>query len=120
MAPEWWRRTLGDDDSTRSGGELARLEVGRMGDENRQLRELHDTYAWEVNAAVGEGRLDLVWQLADEYLDQAVALITGGESTWCGRTDCAVCHRPRPAPSLSRPLSRRRRWSRRARRADAD
>ena len=36
-----------------------------MGDDER-LRELHDTYAWEVNAAVGEGRLDLVSQLADD------------------------------------------------------
>ncbi|MCW2792266.1 MAG: hypothetical protein JWO76_1364, partial [Nocardioides sp.] len=39
--------------------------------DKEQLRELHDTYVWEVNAAVGEGRLDLVWQLADDYLDQA-------------------------------------------------
>ena len=26
-----------------------------------QLRELHDTYVWEANAAVGENRLDLVY-----------------------------------------------------------
>jgi len=95
-----------------SGGELARVEVGQMCDKE-QLRELHDTYAWAVNAAVGEGRLDLVWQLADQYLDEALELITGAEPTGCGRTDCAVCQRPRPA--LSR--SRRRRWSRRTRSA---
>ena len=48
-------------------------------DENEQLRELHDEYVWEVNAAVAEGRLDLVWQLADDYLDRALRLITDGE-----------------------------------------
>ncbi len=83
--------------------------------ENQRLRKLHDTYTWEVNAAVGEGRLDLVWQLADDYLDQAVQLITADEPTGCGRTDCAVCQRPRPAPTRSR----RSRWPRLGRRADA-
>jgi hypothetical protein len=69
---------------------------------NEQLRELHDTYTWEVNAAVGEGRLDLVWGLADEYLDRALELITGDESTGCDRAGCAVCQRPRPEPRRSR------------------
>jgi hypothetical protein len=76
-----------------------------MGDEE-QLRELHDYYAWEVNAAVGEGRLDLVWRLADDYLDEALALMTTDEPVGCGRPDCAVCQRPRPAPATPR----RRRW----------
>jgi hypothetical protein len=80
--------------------------------ENEQLRELHDAYAWEVNAAVGEGRLDLVWRLADEYLDQALGLITGAEAVGCGRPQCAVCARPPLASSLPR----RRGWFRRARR----
>jgi hypothetical protein len=79
-----------------------------MGDKE-QLRELHDTYTWEVNAAVGEGRLDLVSLLADEYLNRALELIVGGEPTGCAREDCAVCHRPHRAPSVSR----RRRWFRR-------
>jgi hypothetical protein len=82
-------------------------------DDIQQLRELHDTYVWEVNAAVGEGRLDLVWQLADEYLDEALRLVTGGEPAGCGRPECAVCQRPRPANQLTRPASdgsRRRRW----------
>jgi len=39
------------------------------------LRELHDTYVWEVNAAVGEDRMDLVWRLSDEYADQALHLM---------------------------------------------
>jgi hypothetical protein len=78
-----------------------------MGD-NRKLRELHDAYTWEVNAAVGEGRIDLVWRLADEYLDQALELIIGSEPTGCGVAQCAVCQRARPAPVRSR----RRRWGR--------
>ena len=81
-----------------------------MSDDER-LRELHDTYVWEVNAAVGEGRLDLVWQFADDYLDRALELITGGEPVGCGRVHCAVCSRPRPAPAASG----RRRWTLRGR-----
>ena len=81
-----------------------------MGD-SKLLRELHDSYVWEVNAAVGAGRLDLVWQLADQYLDEALQLITGGEQATCGRSDCAVCDGSRPLVATSR----RRRWSRRAR-----
>ena len=73
-------------------------------DEGRaQLRELHDSYVWEVNAAVGEGRLDLVWQLADEYLDQALVLMTAGEPTGCERPDCAVCLAPRPVRTPRQP-----------------
>jgi hypothetical protein len=81
--------------------------------ETEQLRELHDLYVWEVNAAVGEGRLDLVWQLADDYLDEAVRLITGAEPAGCGKADCVVCTSPRPAA----PVTRRHRWSRHPRRA---
>ncbi len=66
--------------------------------ENGQLRALHDAYTWEVNAAIGEGRIDLVWGLADEYLGQALELITGGEQTGCEAEDCAVCHRSRRTP----------------------
>ena len=79
--------------------------------DREQLRALHDSYVWEVNAAVGAGRLDLVRELSDEYLDQALELLTGGEETACGGTDCAVCNRSRPAVAVPR----RRRWSRRAR-----
>ena len=74
--------------------------------DDKQLRELHDIYVWDVNAAVGEGRLDLVWQLADDYLDQALKLITAGEPAGCGRPDCVVCAQPRPSRA-----PRRRRWS---------
>jgi hypothetical protein len=81
-----------------------------MGDED-QLRDLHDRYTWEVNAAVGEGRLDLVWQLAEEYVDEALATLTAGEPPGCGRPDCPVCLATRAAPEVPR----RRRWLRRRR-----
>ena len=77
-----------------------------MGNSER-LRALHDSYVWEVNAAVGAGRLDLVRELADQFFDEALELITGDASTACGRTDCPVCERPRPAVAVPR----RRRWS---------
>lgn len=79
--------------------------------DREQLRALHDNYVWKVNAAVGAGRLDLVRELSDQFLDQALELLTGGEEMTCGVTDCAVCNRSRPAVAVPR----RRRWSRRAR-----
>ena len=81
-----------------------------MGDGER-LRKLHDAYVWEVNAAVGDGRSDLVRELVDQFLDEALALLTDGEATTCGRADCAVCDRSRPVTAVLR----RRRWSRRGR-----
>jgi hypothetical protein len=60
------------------------------------LRELHEAYVWKVNAAVGEGRDDLVWRLVDEYTDQALRLMTAEHGTACDRRDCAMCHRPAP------------------------
>ena len=63
------------------------------------LRELHEAYVWEVNAAVGEDRMDLVWQLADEYTDRALALITTMESPGCGRPGCVICTRPAGTPA---------------------
>ncbi len=63
-----------------------------MGDAS-SLRRLHDAYVWEVNAAVGEDRMDLVWRLVDEYTDEALQLMTAMESPGCGRPDCAMCAR---------------------------
>jgi len=57
------------------------------------LRELHDAFVWEVNAAVGEDRMDLVWLLVDEYTDETLKLITAMESPGCGRPDCVICAR---------------------------
>ena len=77
------------------------------------LRELHETYVWEVNSAVGEGRMDLVWELADEYTERALQLITQLESPGCGRIDCVVCARPVQHPPS--PMRRRWPWSSRRR-----
>jgi hypothetical protein len=67
-------------------------------DQVRRLRELHESYIWAVNAAVGEGRDDLVWQLADEYFDEAMQLMSDGHESACVRVDCPICSQPRPAP----------------------
>ena len=37
-----------------------------LGDETDRLRDLHDAYSWELNAAIGEGREDLVAGLVDD------------------------------------------------------
>jgi hypothetical protein len=73
-----------------------------------QLRELHDAYVWEVNAAVGEDRLDLVSKLADDYLDQALRIMSTDEPRGCERPDCVVCARAALPPPLPQP----RRWRR--------
>ena len=44
--------------------------------ETQRLRELHEYYVWQVNAAVAEGRDDLVAELADQYLEDAMAELT--------------------------------------------
>ena len=44
------------------------------------LRELHDTYVWQVNAAIEEGREDLVARLADRYVDEALDLLISAEA----------------------------------------
>jgi hypothetical protein len=64
-------------------------------DEVQRLRDLHDFYVWKVNAAVGEGREDLVWELAADYFDRAMQAITDAHPTACDRPDCAMCTRPR-------------------------
>jgi hypothetical protein len=66
------------------------------------LRELHDTYVWEVNAAVGENRMDLVWRLADDFADKALELMTAMESPGCERPDCLICARARGAGPVRR------------------
>jgi hypothetical protein len=40
------------------------------------LRELKDVYVDAVNRAVAEERDDLVWQLVDEYSDEALKLMS--------------------------------------------
>ena len=74
------------------------------------LRDLHDRYVWEVNAAVGEGREDLVQHLVDEYFDEAVQMMSELYGGTCERPDCTICTRP-AAPQRS--LPRRTPWWRR-------
>jgi hypothetical protein len=46
-----------------------------------RLRELHQDFAWKVNAAVAAGRADLVDALCDEYAEEALRLLTGAPPT---------------------------------------
>jgi len=40
------------------------------------LRDLHDQYVDAINRAVAEERDDLVFRLADDYTDEATALMS--------------------------------------------
>src|ERR1051325_3120890 len=74
-----WRHERGRRTLRPGGWAVATGAPGRKArqmDESGRLRALHDSYAWEVNAAIGEGRLDLVWRLADDYVDEALELMT--------------------------------------------
>ena len=64
-------------------------------DEVQRLTDLHDFYVREVNAAIGKGREDLVWKLADDYFDSAMQAIIGAHPNACERSDCPMCTRPR-------------------------
>jgi len=67
-----------------------------------RLRELHDEYVWEINAAIGEDRMDLVWQLADDYVDLALRLMIAGEPDPCDRPGCGVRRAARAGARTSR------------------
>ena len=43
--------------------------------DRERLAQLHEFYVWQVNAAVGEGRMDLVEELADQYMEEALELM---------------------------------------------
>jgi hypothetical protein len=45
-------------------------------DLSARLQRLHDDHVERVNQAVSEGREDLAQELADEYMDTSLALIT--------------------------------------------
>ncbi len=72
-----------------------------------RLRDLHDEYVWEVNAAIGEGRQDLVRSLVDDYLDEALQMTIESYDDACGRPDCVVCRRQM---AVAVPSRRRRPW----------
>gem|GEM_PF-4450941 len=81
-----------------------------QGNETQRLRDLHEHYVWLVNAAVEEGREDLVWQLSDAYLAEAMQLMAEEHPSACERPGCAVCSQPRTqVPRRTSPLD----WLRR-------
>jgi hypothetical protein len=49
-------------------------------DLTERLRRLYDEHVEQLNMAVAEDRLDLVQELSDGYMDQALRLITAGAS----------------------------------------
>lgn len=80
--------------------------MGTREDETARLRALHDEAVWQVNAAVAEGRYDLVASLTDDYVEAALRELTSDHPDACTRPDCPSCGRAVPAP-------RRRTWWRR-------
>jgi hypothetical protein len=39
------------------------------------MTALHEEYVWQVNEAVAEGRMDLVQELNEQYVEEALRLI---------------------------------------------
>ena len=64
-------------------------------DEIQRLRDMHDFYVWEVNAAITKGREDLAWKLAEDYFDRAMQAIADAHPIACERPGCKACTRPR-------------------------
>jgi hypothetical protein len=46
---------------------------------DERLRLLHEHYTWQINAAVAEGRMDLVSELTNNCEDEALALMLAAE-----------------------------------------
>ena len=40
-----------------------------------RLRLLHESYAWEINAAVSRGEEHLIPRLVDQYFDEALRIL---------------------------------------------
>jgi hypothetical protein len=53
------------------------LDVVDDGELTTRLARLHEDHVEQANSAVGEGRDDLLQELSDSYLEQAMALMTG-------------------------------------------
>ncbi len=49
-------------------------------DLQRYLRELHEEYVDKVNRLLGEGREDLVWEMADSYSEEALRAILADQA----------------------------------------
>ena len=75
-----------------------------------RLRELHEDYAWKVNAAITEGRDDLIDALCDEYADEAVRLITGEPPGGPSPPASPPPSPPRSPPPSPPPAAPRSRW----------
>jgi hypothetical protein len=52
-------------------------------EQGSRLRALHEAYVWRVNAAVAAGRPELARALADEYSDEALAVLAGEDGAAC-------------------------------------
>jgi hypothetical protein len=64
-------------------------------EETERLRELHDDYVWELNAAVAEGREDLICALVDDYLAASMHEMSGAR---CGSDGIAIARPSAPSP----------------------
>lgn len=73
------------------------------GDPAARLRALHDAYVWEVNAAIGEGREDLVARLSDQYVREALEALGDELTSPCERPDCSMCGRVPGSPGPGSP-----------------
>ncbi len=71
------------------------------------LRDLHDDYVWQVNAAIEEGREDLVDKLVEQYLDDAMHTMTQAYPDPCDRPGCPACTGPESARQPRRGWLRR-------------
>ena len=80
------------------------------GDETRRLRVLHESYAEQVNAAIGEDREDLVRALVDSYLAEAMSVMAASHGETCGRPGCPSCERPAASPPPPTWRQRLRAW----------
>jgi hypothetical protein len=54
-------------------------DAGTADDVTERLRRLYDDHVEQLNMAVAEERHDLVQELSDHYMDEALRLITAGE-----------------------------------------
>ena len=94
-----WRLTAGGSSLDRLPGRRQpwRWTLPTQRDETGRLRDLHEDYAWQVNAAIGEDREDLVRKLSDEYLVKAMQVMTDGHPSACERSGSTSGIQPRAA-----------------------
>ena len=91
---------------------LEELTITVWHDSAASLADLHDVFVEEVNAAVAEGRDDLVRDLADDYFERSVRVMIGQQPPGCARDDCVGCA---TVPRVGPPVAPHHRWLRRLR-----